>query len=317
MSLKFIAEFCQNHMGDPSVLGLQLEAAQRAGFTHAKIQGLYSHELTYRPQFEDPAGRLYRPFDAERSRLSKLDLSEDIEAAFVANVIEIGMTPMITVFTHEGCERARRAGFKSIKIASYDCGSLPLIESVLQFADELVVSTGATPWSEVEKTALYLRANSGAVQVSLLHARTLYPMPLSESGLARMLALKSFGLPVGFSDHSPTNLDTSPLLASQLAVFLGADVIERHFTVLPRSETKDGPVSVNEVEARNLADFALLEKSAQASIISAVGPEALLGAIHTRSLEPTDAELSNAEYYRGRVASIKRNQPVFSWEEWD
>lgn len=318
MTVKFIAEFCQNHLGDFSILEDQLDSAKRAGFTHAKIQGLYSHELTRREQFEDPSGKLFRPLDAEMSRLSKLDLTEDDEAAFVTRVREAGMTPMITVFTHSGAERARSAGFKSIKIASYDCASLPLIESVLDFADELVVSTGATPWIEVEKTARFIRANSGKhLKASLLHARTLYPMPLVDTGLARMMALKSFGLTVGFSDHSPTSGGSNPILASQLALFLGAEVIERHFTVLSKSETRDGPVSLNEFEAKSLVEFALLEQSEQASVLATHDPEALLGAIRTQSLEPTDLELVNAEYYRGRVASKKRNIPVFSWQKWD
>lgn len=146
MKTKFIAEFCQNHLGKYKILEEMINQAKNSGFTHGKIQGLYSNELTKREEFENPDSKFYRPFLAEFNRLSKLDLTEGDEKWFIDTCIDVGIIPMITVFTHSGAERAKKTGFKSIKIASYDCSSLPLIESVATYADEIVVSTGATSW---------------------------------------------------------------------------------------------------------------------------------------------------------------------------
>lgn len=312
MKINLIAEFCQNHKGDRGNLKEMIASASRAGFTHGKIQGLYSHELTKRPQFEVKDAAIYRPHEAEVSRLQGLDLSEDDESWFVQECRRVNLTPMITVFSHIGVDRAKQAGFKSIKIASYDCGSLPLIRRVGTFADEIVVSTGATHWEQVKTTALALKDfQELGIKVALLHARTIYPTPGNQTGLARMVALNDLGLPVGFSDHSRPDLDG--VLATKFALTLGAKAVERHFTVLAKSETKDGPVSINEVEGKEISEFAamnLVDKVAN------LGPDInRLGEFFAiSSLQPTDVEILNSSYYRGRVASIVEGREIFSWE---
>ena len=55
--------------------------------------------------------------------------------------------------------------------------------------------------------------------------------------------LKNFSKQVGFSDHSLVSRDS--IFPSLAAIAFGAELIERHFTVLDANETKDGPVSIN------------------------------------------------------------------------
>ncbi len=312
MKIKLIAEFCQNHKGERDNLREMIASATRAGFTHGKIQGLYSNELTKRPLFEFKDAAIYRPYEKEVSRLQRLDLSEDDESWFVQECRRINLIPMITVFSHIGVDRAKQAGFKSVKIASYDCGSLPLIRRVGNFAEEIVVSTGATHWEQVQATALVLKEfQELGIKVALLHARTIYPTPGNQTGLARMVALNDLGLPVGFSDHSRPDLEG--LLATKFALTLGAKAVERHFTVLAKSETKDGPVSINEVEGKEISEFAtmnLVDKVAN------LGPDInRLGEFFAiSSLRPTDVEILNSSYYRGRVASIVNGRVIFGWE---
>jgi len=51
--MKFIAELCQNHNGEPDSLFRMADAAAEAGATHIKIQHIYARNLVYRPQFEN------------------------------------------------------------------------------------------------------------------------------------------------------------------------------------------------------------------------------------------------------------------------
>lgn len=313
MTVRLIAEFCQNHNGKRENLRKMISSASRSGFTHGKIQGLYSFELTKRLEFESSNAAIHRPFDIELARLKDLDLSEDDEAWFVEQCSSEGIIPMITVFSHHGVDRAKKAGFKSIKIASYDCGSTPLIERAALFASEIVVSTGASSWDSIKKTAgLLVSFQKSGTEVALLHARTIYPTPGHETGLARMLALRSLGLPVGFSDHSRPDKDG--LLASKFALVLGAQLIERHFTVLDKNQTKDGPVSINESEAEEISKFSSMDVALQLANIGS-GVARLGEYFQIESLEPTSVEEINATYYRGRVASIINGKQVFSWEE--
>jgi len=311
--VKLIAEFCQNHMGSRQILIDMLQAAKESGATHAKIQGLYSHELTFRPEFENPSSSYYRPYRAEVERLGKLDLDEATESWFVENSLALKLIPMITVFTHSGATRAKEAGFRSIKIASYDCASWSLIDSVMEFAAEIVVSTGATKWSDVARTAKKLiEFETGGKRAALLHARTLYPCTSELTNLSRMNALKVFGLPIGFSDHSRPAVEG--LFAAKLAMLLGADYIERHFTILGDKETKDGPVSVNPCQLKELSQFANLDHERKLLELT-LSPEDFQLFLGNSELEPNETEQTNAKYYRGRVASQINGKTVFSWEK--
>lgn len=313
VSVKLVAEFCQNHNGKKENLKKMIYSASRSGFTHGKIQGLYSYELTERPEFELEDAAIYRPYENEYNRLKNLDLTEEVESWFVNECLGSGIIPMITVFSHHGVDRAQRAGFQSIKIASYDCGSFPLIRRAAVFANEIVVSTGATDWETIEQTADLLRSFAdGGIEIALLHARTIYPTPSAETGLARIMALRELGVPVGFSDHSRPDQDK--LLATKFALTLGAVIIERHFTILDKSQSKDGPVSVNELEAAEISEFAAMSIDKKISDLGS-DVERFSEFFKLNSLQPTEVEKLNASYYRGRVASKIEGRRVFGWEE--
>jgi N,N'-diacetyllegionaminate synthase len=313
-----IAECCQNHLGDPETLYKMVEAGASAGATHLKIQGLYSDELTLREQFEvnrKPAFSDYilRPHAAEFARLKPLTLGLDIEKGFVEKCRLHNVTPMISVFSHLGVDRAIKAGFRSFKIASYDCASIELISRLLPHSDELVISTGATYWHEIAATVKFIEQNKlPETQIIFLHAVTEYPTLNESVRLLRMAALRRFGFEVGFSDH--TSPQTSGLAATALAIKLGARAIERHFTILDTGATKDGPVSVDPAQLEQISkmfqhpSYLLDFLPEEDELISMLAP--------LNSLEPSEIELKNREYYRGRVASIYRDKHIYSWEHW-
>jgi len=285
--------------------------AKKNGATHAKIQGLYSHEITWRKEFEDKLSPTYRPYEKEVARLKELDLSFETEKWFVQFCQSQSITPMITIFTHKGVDRAKLAGFKSIKIASYDCASKPIIKKSLEFADEIVISTGATYWQEITDTVnLINRHKKKSQEVAFLHARTIYPTELKDFGILRMSALATFGYKIGLSDH--TKPEDSQLIASKIAILLGANYIERHFTILGKNDSKDGPISVTPAELKQIRDFSRKSKSDQLAEIS---EHDLLSTMACSTLEPTEEEIINRAYYRGRVASEYNGNTVYSWED--
>lgn len=311
IQMKLIAEFCQNHLGDRGTLKEMIAAAASSGATHGKIQALYSEELQYREEFEPGHDNLVfaRPFDTEVERLAKLDLSREDEQWFVEECHSEGLVPMISVFTYHGLDRAIDAGFESLKIASYDCESLPLIEGAVSASKEVVVSTGATKLKDVGPAAKILRESS--ISATLLHAKTLYPNTLQNLNIMRMIQLSTFGVPVGLSDHSIT-LD-GDVRSSLLAVAMGASCIERHFTILDKSLTKDGPVSVTPEELSQIAEFSRLSPMDQQEWLR----DFLVDSRLNLAIEPDELsteENSNRLYYRGRVVSTHNGQLCYQWE---
>ena len=306
--MKLIAEICQNHNGSTSNLYNMVLDAKEGGAHYAKIQALYSHELVFRKQFENPVAssfEMYRPFETELARLKNLDLTTKDETEFVRFCEDIGILPMITVFTKYGVERAFNAGFKNIKIASYDSTNFDLISSVLDFATDLFISTGATTTKEVEYLCQFLKKLKSESNITLLHCKTEYPNKIASVNLNRMIWLNNFDYQVGFSDHTAT-FDNEGIryelrnLPSKLAIYLGATVIERHFTSLKYNETKDGKISVLKDDIIELIRFSNLSKGEQSIYFETYSKERNL-ILGNNDYEPSVEEWWNRSYYKGRV----------------
>jgi len=315
--MKIIAEFCQNHNGDEVILNEMISMASDGGATHAKIQTIFANDLSFRAQFEegevDSFGRIKtikRPYENEYERLKKLELEYFQQEKFIQNCKSNNLIPLTTAFNILSIPHIKDLGWEIVKVASYDCSSLPLIEQLAKFFDELIISTGATFDDEISKTALYL--NKIKKKYSLLHCVTQYPTPLEEMHLNRMEFLRSFTSSVGLSEHS--RVSEHGVKACLAAIYLGAEIIERHFTVLPESDTRDGPVSISMKHLREIKKFLTLSKTDQWEYINTniIEFNKMLGK-KKRSL--SHDELLNRDYYRGRFCNKINGQQIFNWQE--
>jgi N,N'-diacetyllegionaminate synthase len=317
--LKLIAEFCQNHNGDFEVVRRMIGAAAAHGATYAKIQTIFAEEIAYRPQFEQGLIEggvtlsIKRPYQPEYDRLKKLELSYDQARRFVALCREAGLEPLTTCFTRAQVVPLSEIGFRAIKVASYDCASFPMLRELRARFPRLIVSTGATYDDEIRHAADILAGSDFA----FLHCVTLYPTPIEQSHLARIRWLRELAPEVGYSDHSLVVRDG--VIASKIAIYLGAEIIERHFTILPASETRDGPVSITPEMLADLVEFARLDAEAQTKELDRLRPD-WRSAIGTAQRTLSDQELLNRDYYRGRFASRRPEsrdgkRMIFNWEE--
>jgi N-acetylneuraminate synthase/N,N'-diacetyllegionaminate synthase len=141
------------------------------------------------------------------------------------------------------------------KVPSGEITNLPFLKHLARKGRPLILSTGMSTLGEVEEAVNVLQA-AGASKLTLLHCVTEYPAPYAEVNLRAMHTLKSaFGLPVGYSDHTP-GIDIAIA-----AVALGAEVIEKHLTLdrsllgpdhaasLEPSELQQMVVAIRHVEA--------------------------------------------------------------------
>jgi N,N'-diacetyllegionaminate synthase len=310
-----IAECCQNHNGNKEILSEMIHKAAENGADYVKIQSIRSSDLTKRDRFEEGetgAGgetkAIKRPYQAEADRLAKLDLTIEQEGWFVRECLRAGVAPMTTAFTRSIIKDIKDLGYEAIKVASYDCASYPMLEDLKKYFSTIFVSTGATYDEEIEKAAQVLQG----VDLTLLHCVTIYPTPLEDLHLNRINFLRRFTSKVGYSDHSKPS--TTGLWASKIALALGATCIERHYTVLPPDQTRDGVVSITPDMLKELREFASLTRFDMMEIIKRELPdwEITMGAA-TRAL--SHAELLNRDYYRGRFASKVNGKSVYNWEE--
>lgn len=317
---KIIVEICQNHNGDRQILRDMIYAAKENAADIVKGQIIFSEDLTHRERFDEGEEEhngvrktIKRPYQPEFERMKGLDLSEDDYRFFTEESNRVGITPMLTVFSRKKLPFAAALPYKGeklVKVASYDCASHAMISELADSFDNLIVSTGASFDNEIEKTAALLRSKNK--NFALLHCVTNYPNTLAMANLARMDWLRQLSPVVGWSDHTLVARDG--LKVSKIALVLGADYIERHFTILPADKTKDGPVSINPEQLKELSSFAKLAREDQKSIVEKEIPE-WREAVGLANRELTHTEMLNRDYYRGRFASLVNNEWVYNWED--
>lgn len=309
-----IAEFCQNHKGDRQILGEMIHAAVEAGADFAKIQTIRARELAFRERFEAGLTEngsvrcIKRPYQPELDRLRPLELDEETHVWFGDECRKAGIQPMTTVFTRGAVDFVASLGWPAVKVASYDCASFPLLEELCERFDRLFVSTGATYDDELADAASILTRR----QFTFLHCVTIYPTPLDQLHLARMNYLRRFTPSVGFSDHTLTSRDG--LKASAAALACGSNVIERHFTILPPDQTRDGAVSITPGQLRELVALSRLPATELREYVREHIPEsaAMMG---DEQRELTEIEQLNRDYYRGRFTTRVGDRQVFNWDD--
>ena len=315
-----IAELCQNHKGDPAILKEMVWAAAEAGATYAKIQSMLADDLTKRERFEqgvwegDLQIAIRRPYQLEYERLKPMDLDDEAHYLFGEECQKAGIRPLATIYSRSRIPFIANLGWEAVKVASYDCASFPMLRELSERFRHLYISTGATYDDEIEATARFLQGCS----FSFLHAVTIYPTPLNEVNLSRMQYLRQFTSSVGWSDHTLVSRDG--IKAAVVALSLGANVIERHFTILPPEATRDGPVSINPTQLKALVEISRMQPQELQEYVKREIPEykEMIGQAH-RPL--SHAEELNRDYYRGRFASRLIDQAtgqtrwVYNWEE--
>ena len=115
------------------------------------------------------------------------------------------------------------------KISSSDLTNLPFIRHIAKKGKKMIVSVGAAYLSEVDE-AIRAMQEVGNNDITILHCVLSYPTNLKDANLKIIETLKKNfpNVGVGFSDHVAPD-ETMMTLA--VAYMLGAEVIEKHFTL--------------------------------------------------------------------------------------
>ena len=313
---KFIAELCQNHLGSfENVKKMTIECANN-GADIIKLQYILSKDLSFRPVFETGYSKnnkifaIKRPYQNEFDRLKKLELKDSDLKKFIILCKKLKVEPAITCFTIKDAKKLKDIGFRTIKIASYDCASFQLLREVKKYFSNIIVSTGATYDDEILRANKILKNKN----LSFLHCVTIYPTPLKELHLSRMRFLKKLNSNMGFSDHSFSR-DKNKNLASLLAIYYGANLVERHVSMFEKNITKDGPVSIYPEDIKILKNFAMKEKYEQKKYLVKNFNFSFLKVLGNYDRKLSNIELLNRDYYRGRFCTKKNNRQIFNWQE--
>jgi N-acetylneuraminate synthase/N,N'-diacetyllegionaminate synthase len=202
---------------------------------------------------------------------------------------QIGIQFLSTPDTEEDLDFLLGLGVPVLKIGSGEVTNIPFLRAIGKRHQKVILSTGMSMLSDVEK-AYNTLMESGAKNVALLHCTTNYPCPYDEVNLQAIQTMKAaFKCQVGYSDH------TMGIEVPIAAVAMGAEIIEKHFTL---DRTMDGPDHQASLEPQELKQM----------VVSIRNIEKALGDGIKR---PNTSEKKNAEVVLKRMiakSSIKKGE---------
>jgi len=137
-----------------------------------------------------------------------------------------------------------------IKIASGDLTNIPLIEYASSKKKPIIISTGMADLDEVKISTKSITSQKNK-KIIIMHSVSAYPTPPEDTNLSVLgLLNKSFPYPVGYSDNGPD------LLVPLTAISLGAQIIEKHFTLDKKLKGPDHHFSANPQQLKELVQGA-------------------------------------------------------------
>jgi N,N'-diacetyllegionaminate synthase len=265
-----IAEIGFNHLGDISLAKKMIDAAKSSGADSAKFQSWKVEKLSEGPWTTDGRAEIYK--SAELSNDDHVELidyckSKDID--FLSSAFDVETLQMLSDF-----------GLKSVKIASTDCNDINLLKMADSLFEKVIVSTGASTFDEIKNIVKIVSSS----KLILLHCVSMYPCPPEKIAMKSMQELKKIGAKkIGYSGHLDGIED------ALLAIALGAEVIEKHFTTDKDLPGRDNKFALNPEQLSQLVDYS--------KIFNAMNK--------ARNIEFTDSEHEVRSLYRGRFSGNK------------
>ena len=235
-----IAEAGSNHDGSLKQALRLIDIAADAGADAIKFQ-LFRAEYLYPPNVgvvKTPAGSI-EFFDF----LKKMSMPIKWLERLTSHASKQNIYFLASAFDEVMVDVLEGYGILAHKIASPELNHLPLIRHMSRQGKPILISTGMSSLGEIEE-AIEAVVQAENTSIALLHCISSYPTPPEDCNLRIIPMLKqAFQLPVGFSDHT---LD--PYQAPRLAVALGANLIEKHFTLNRQLTGPDHPFAIEPAE---------------------------------------------------------------------
>lgn len=226
MPVTIIAEAGVNHNGSLEMAKEMARVAKACGADIVKYQTAVPELVV--SKFAEKAEYQKQTTDAAESQLEmirKLHFSFDAHRELKEYCDSIGIQYLSAAFDIPSVRFLGTLNLPLLKVPSGEITNLPYLEEVAKLRTPVLLSTGMSNLNEITD-ALAVLDEGGCPEATVLHCNTQYPTPYEDANLTAMLELfEQFGLPVGLSDHTPGwECDVA-------ATVLGAQVIEKHFTL--------------------------------------------------------------------------------------
>ena len=244
-----IAEAGVNHNGDVALARELVKAAASAGADAVKVQTFVAERVTS-PSASKADYQLQTTSkkESQLEMLRKLELSREAHEELQALCDDLDVAFVSTPFDRGSVDLLDSLGVPFIKIGSGEITNHPFLLYVASKGRPIVLSTGMSTLAEVDE-AVGVIEQGGCKDLTLLHCVSNYPADPADVNLRAMRTMaEAWGIPVGYSDHTPG------IEVALAAVAMGAAVLEKHFTLDRSLEGPDHRASLEPKDFHRMVD---------------------------------------------------------------
>ena len=237
--IKIIAEIGSEHDGSVGQAKNLINEAHKCGADAVKIQ---THIAEEESLIDAPSPQYFNIEDRYTYfKRTSFDYKQTRELFLFSK--KIGIEFFSSPFSIAAVELLEKVGVKFYKIPSGEVTNAPLLERVSKTSKTVYLSTGMSSWEEIKRAYKILKNKKNKVIVMQCTSR--YPCGPKQVGLNILQKIKKIFGNVGFSDHT---LNSTAAIG---AIFYGANVIEKHFTLSKKMYGSDAKFAMEPEEFSN------------------------------------------------------------------
>jgi len=250
-----IAEIGSNYNGDLETAKKMIDLAKDSGVDAVKFQ-IFKEKTLYPPE----AGVV--DYLKMNKSINQLVIENEVPNEYHLQLLQycnqVEVTYLCTPTDEVLADYLDEIGVGGFKIASYALTHIPLLKHIAKKGKPIILSTGCTNLEEIAEAVRTIR-ETGNDQLILMQCVSQYPAEIEHTNINVINTLKTaFQLPVGMSDHS-----RDPYVVPYASAAIGADLIEKHYT-LDRSQ--EGPDHSFAVEPDELKQMVMGIRSVEAAM---------------------------------------------------
>lgn len=254
MQTYIIAEMSANHCGDIKLAKKIIKKAKEVGANAVKLQTYTADTLTIDCNNEEfiindknslwNGENLYSLY-----KKAYTPWQWQVELKKYADEIKIDL--FSTPFDYSAVDFLESINVPIYKIASFEAIDYPLIKYAASKGKPMIISVGISSFEEIQE-AINACKSVGNDDITILKCTSAYPAKIDDMNLNTIKDMyEKFapqGVKIGLSDHSMS------IIPPVAAVALGANVIEKHFTLDRTLGGADGAFSLNPEEFKQMVN---------------------------------------------------------------
>jgi N,N'-diacetyllegionaminate synthase len=247
--LFIIAEAGVNHNGDIETALEMISVAKNCGADAVKFQTFEADTLATKTAIQADYQKNNTGInESQHSMLKKLELKKEFHDLLKEKCREISIEFMSSPFDIESAQFLNNIGMNIFKVPSGEITNKPYLEVIADMNKPTILSTGMSTLEEISNAIdVFVGLNFDLRKLSLLHATSDYPAnPLETNMLCINTLRESFGLRVGYSDHTESSK------CAVIAASMGANIFEKHFTL---DKSMEGPDHKASLEPTQLKEY--------------------------------------------------------------